>query len=570
MPAVGHVEEPRARRRGAGERAAHVAEERRLEERLRDAGAVLADERAARARPVGVDGARDELLARAALADEEHRDVARGHAVDEAQERRASVRFGRRFRRSGTASRAPSRASSSSRARRVELGVALAQGATRARARARSARRAARRRRTASRASAIAIAACDATTRTHASSRGPNAPLRTRSSRYTTPSVSPRAMQRHREDAAQAERVDARVHVAERRERVGRHDRVARLDRPARDRLRQGELFADEVVARQVARRARDEAAVGRAQEEKPALDAGPQDHRVEHLLEQRAQPIARRQRADDGLELGDLRRRERDVGRPRIAEARAHGDRLRARPGAPAACPSRSARAAACARARSGARLRRRPRSIASRTAASRAGPREPSGARDVDEREKRGEDARRRRAVPASARATPARAGAPPLPARRAPSVARRRRRSAATRAVVDRRGRPHEQPRRRAQLVLRRSPRGAPRRPRPPTRAPVRRPGRAPRPAPSARTRRPARSPRFERPRPRLFRGLVGRVDGADASRAQRRVRATRAPPARGRPSRSHRSAARVALERLCATFPASAAAAASLVR
>ena len=43
-PAVGDVEEAGARRRRAGEGAAHVPEERRLEERLGDARAVLADE----------------------------------------------------------------------------------------------------------------------------------------------------------------------------------------------------------------------------------------------------------------------------------------------------------------------------------------------------------------------------------------------------------------------------------------------------------------------------------------------------------------------------------------------
>ena len=46
--AVGDVEEARARRRRPGERAAHVAEERGLEERLGHARAVLAHERAAR------------------------------------------------------------------------------------------------------------------------------------------------------------------------------------------------------------------------------------------------------------------------------------------------------------------------------------------------------------------------------------------------------------------------------------------------------------------------------------------------------------------------------------------
>ena len=73
-----------------GEGAAHVPEEGRLEQRLGHAGAVLADEGALRAAAVGVDGAGDELLAGAALADDEHRDVA---AVTRST-RRSSSRIG--------------------------------------------------------------------------------------------------------------------------------------------------------------------------------------------------------------------------------------------------------------------------------------------------------------------------------------------------------------------------------------------------------------------------------------------------------------------------------------------
>src|ERR1035438_10441776 len=67
-------------------RPARVAEERRLEERLRDARAVLAHEGAAGAGAVGVDGSGDEFLARAALAHDEHGDVARRDAIDQAQQ----------------------------------------------------------------------------------------------------------------------------------------------------------------------------------------------------------------------------------------------------------------------------------------------------------------------------------------------------------------------------------------------------------------------------------------------------------------------------------------------------
>ena len=135
------------------------------------------------ARAVGVDGAGDELLAGAALADDEDGDVAAGDAVDEAQQ------LAHRLAAAGDLVVADS-AFSRAVAGELELGARDVELRSRARcsdasrrARARSARRAARRRRTASRASAMAMAACEATTRTHASSRGPKAPLRTRSSR---------------------------------------------------------------------------------------------------------------------------------------------------------------------------------------------------------------------------------------------------------------------------------------------------------------------------------------------------------------------------------------------------
>ena len=54
---------------GAGERAAHVPEQLRLEQRFGDRAAVDGDERPRRAPAVRVDRARDQLLAGAALAE---------------------------------------------------------------------------------------------------------------------------------------------------------------------------------------------------------------------------------------------------------------------------------------------------------------------------------------------------------------------------------------------------------------------------------------------------------------------------------------------------------------------
>src|SRR5450432_171229 len=66
--AVGDLEQAARVALGARERAAPVPEQRRFEQRLGDGGAILRDERLALARPIEVNGARDELLARAALA----------------------------------------------------------------------------------------------------------------------------------------------------------------------------------------------------------------------------------------------------------------------------------------------------------------------------------------------------------------------------------------------------------------------------------------------------------------------------------------------------------------------
>ena len=69
------------------ERALHVAEQLRLEQRLRDAGAVDRHERLPGAAGVGVDELGDEVLADAALAGDQHLGVAGGHPLGEAADR---------------------------------------------------------------------------------------------------------------------------------------------------------------------------------------------------------------------------------------------------------------------------------------------------------------------------------------------------------------------------------------------------------------------------------------------------------------------------------------------------
>src|SRR6185312_14535497 len=84
--AVGDLEEAAALGVGAGEGAAHVAEERGLEQRLGDGGARLGDEGLAAARTVVVDGAGDELLAGAALAVDDDGQRGIGHAIEQAEQ----------------------------------------------------------------------------------------------------------------------------------------------------------------------------------------------------------------------------------------------------------------------------------------------------------------------------------------------------------------------------------------------------------------------------------------------------------------------------------------------------
>src|SRR5207244_156110 len=79
-PAMGELELAELPRGGAGERAPLVAEELALEQLARQRRAVDGDERLGPARPRLVHVACDELLAGAALAFEEDRRSAAGHA----------------------------------------------------------------------------------------------------------------------------------------------------------------------------------------------------------------------------------------------------------------------------------------------------------------------------------------------------------------------------------------------------------------------------------------------------------------------------------------------------------
>ena len=83
--AVGLLEAPAPRRLRAGEGAALVAEELRLEQVLRDRRRVDRDERAARARAVLVQRVGDELLAGARLAGDEDGDDALAEPADRAE-----------------------------------------------------------------------------------------------------------------------------------------------------------------------------------------------------------------------------------------------------------------------------------------------------------------------------------------------------------------------------------------------------------------------------------------------------------------------------------------------------
>src|SRR6059036_4142627 len=75
--AAGQLEASDPRSDGAGEGATLVAEELGFEETLRDSGAVHGDQGAVLARAPAVDRLRQKLLARAALALDQHREVGR-------------------------------------------------------------------------------------------------------------------------------------------------------------------------------------------------------------------------------------------------------------------------------------------------------------------------------------------------------------------------------------------------------------------------------------------------------------------------------------------------------------
>ena len=86
MPPSASSNAPGRSRHGARERAAHVAEQRRLDELLGHGAAVEDDEGAGAPRAVAVDLLGEELLARARLALDEHRRVARGDVGQQAEE----------------------------------------------------------------------------------------------------------------------------------------------------------------------------------------------------------------------------------------------------------------------------------------------------------------------------------------------------------------------------------------------------------------------------------------------------------------------------------------------------
>ena len=80
--ALGDFDQPLLVRVGAGERAAHVAEQLGLEQRLRHGAAVDGDERMLAPQRVEVHRARDQVLAGAGLAGDEHRAVGLGDRLD--------------------------------------------------------------------------------------------------------------------------------------------------------------------------------------------------------------------------------------------------------------------------------------------------------------------------------------------------------------------------------------------------------------------------------------------------------------------------------------------------------
>ena len=82
--AVGHFETALARGDRAGEGSLLVTEQLGLEQLARDRAAVDGDERPVAARRLVMHGARDDFLAGAGLAGDEHRGLVRGHLLDHA------------------------------------------------------------------------------------------------------------------------------------------------------------------------------------------------------------------------------------------------------------------------------------------------------------------------------------------------------------------------------------------------------------------------------------------------------------------------------------------------------
>ncbi len=80
--AVRTLEEPLAQVVGAGEGAAFVAKELGFLQGLRDGGAVDRDQGRIRTATLGVDGVRNQLFARSALAMDQHRDIGGRHELD--------------------------------------------------------------------------------------------------------------------------------------------------------------------------------------------------------------------------------------------------------------------------------------------------------------------------------------------------------------------------------------------------------------------------------------------------------------------------------------------------------
>ena len=86
MPRLASSKRPAPRGHGAGERAAHVAEQLGLEQRLGDRAAVDRHEPLRAARAVVVNGARDELLAGAGLAGDENRAAGLRHGLEQLEQ----------------------------------------------------------------------------------------------------------------------------------------------------------------------------------------------------------------------------------------------------------------------------------------------------------------------------------------------------------------------------------------------------------------------------------------------------------------------------------------------------